>query len=66
MSKRCLTCGMHSNENRVLKTKITKLEAEVARLKAALNEAMEWNWLDWDAPERFDPDNLPEILEAGE
>ena len=32
---------------------------EVERLKAALLEAMEWNWLDDDAPPRFDIDNLP-------
>ena len=34
---------------------------EVDRLKAALLEAMEWNWLDDDAPPRFDIDNLPEL-----
>ena len=28
-------------------------EAEIERLKTALSEAMEWNWLDGDVPERI-------------
>ena len=36
MSKRCLTCGMHSEENKVLKARIAELGAENARLREAL------------------------------
>ena len=36
------------------------LNIENAKLKSALLEAMEWNWLDSDAPPRFEVDNLPE------
>ena len=46
--------------------RITKLEAENAKLKAALNEAMEWNWLDKDAPPRFDLNNLPTLEQNNE
>ena len=55
MSKRCSTCGMHANENRVLKTKITKLEAEVARLRGLVIDL----WV-------LDTDSLVEALEAGD
>lgn len=33
MSKRCLTCGMYSNENEVLRIKNQKLEAELEALR---------------------------------
>ena len=36
---------------------------EIERLREALLEAMEWNWLDDDAPPRFDLDNLPDLKE---
>lgn len=35
MSKRCLTCGMYSNENEVLRIKNQKLEAELQTLREA-------------------------------
>ena len=47
----------------VYKRKCAKLEAENKRLRSALLNSMEWNWLDDDAPERYDLDNLPEVLE---
>ena len=47
----------------VYKRKCAKLEAENRRLRSALLNSMEWNWLDDDAPERYDLDNLPEVLE---
>ena len=37
--------------------RISELEEQVAELKCALTEAMEWNWLDDDAPDKFDVDN---------
>lgn len=40
---------------------ISNYEEELGRYKAALSEAMEWNWLDDDAPDRFDVDNPPEV-----
>ena len=36
------------------------LNIENAKLKSALLEAMEGNWLASDAPPRFEVDNLPE------
>ena len=37
------------------------LNIENAKLKSALLGAMDWNWLDSDAPPRFEVDNLPEV-----
>ena len=36
--------------------RIAELEAENTKLWHNLRDAMEWNWLDDDAPERFDLD----------
>ena len=38
-----------------------ELKTEIAKLQSALLEAMEWNWLDDHAPERFNINNLPEL-----
>ncbi len=33
----------------------------IAELESALIDAMEWNWLDDNAPERYDLNNLPTL-----
>jgi D-mannonate dehydratase len=37
---------------------IDELRAHIERLREMIIEAMEWNWLDDDAPERFELDEI--------
>ena len=39
-----------------LHTALKKADAENTRLRKMVLEAMEWNWMDDDAPERFNLD----------
>jgi len=50
--------------DKALLSGIIRLEKDKANLKSALLEAMEWNWLDDDAPPRFDVNNLPDHLKG--
>ena len=58
MSKRCLTCGMHSSENKVLRIKNQKLEAENQRLR-------DWQELAFDVHPNIDLD-IEALKEKGD
>lgn len=42
MSKRCLTCGMYSAENKILKTRVRELEAALRNATDILDDEYPW------------------------